>query len=145
MADFLSISSACLSIVDATVRLSGRIKGVIHLWMHAPMEIIALHNELSDLAVVLDYGRMAAFDIQTTEIQVGLASTPNVSADLGRQLKTAEVILSQLDSFVNELMAIPKIKKRFRWVTRGSFASTKKDELRNVRMRINDIFAAYNR
>ena len=144
MADPLSIASACLSIVDASLRLSDRIRAVVHLWRHAPTEIIALHNEISDLTVVLDHCRMAVRNIQATDIQAGRTGTPDVPADLGQQLRKVETILSQLEGFLDELMAIPGLRKRFQWVKRSSFASTKKDEIRDVRMRINDMLAAHN-
>lgn len=138
MADPLSITAAVLGTLDASIRISGKLGDLVQVWKDAPAEIYALYNEISDLSVVLDHARMARKSLVFAD------PGGKVGTDLGRLLGTAQNTTTTLEELLNEMMALPRFKKRALWVKRKSSIATKKDELREVRSKINDILVAHN-
>lgn len=148
MADPLSICSATLSIIDASVRLSGRLRGVVKLWKDAPAEILALQDEILDLSVVLGHARSASEDTSTTAAlrtaYYQHARNTNVHVDLERELRNIGDLLKGVDEFVSRLLEMRNIRKRWSWVKGSSaFAIAKKEQIREVRLRVSEIFTAY--
>ncbi|KAG6361011.1 hypothetical protein INS49_009230 [Diaporthe citri] len=81
------------SALDSSMRLSARTNDVVESWHHAPPLMYALHNEISDLVVVLD-NTSAAAEVATSREHAKLLD------DLGKPLVEARRLLAAVESSV---------------------------------------------
>ncbi|KAK3321994.1 ankyrin repeat-containing domain protein [Apodospora peruviana] len=138
MADPLSIIAGVLGTLDASIRLAERLGNLVQGWKNAPTEIYALYNEISDLSVVLDHARTAQKTLVCAE------AGERAGTDLGQLLGTAQNTMAALEGLLDELMAIPRLKKRVQWIRRKSYIIAKKDELKEARAKITDVLVSHN-
>lgn len=128
------------SALEFCMRLSSKIDTVIESWHGTPPLMFALHNELSDLVVVLDSTRAA------TEIAGLDASKQNARLldDLGIPLTEAYRIMTAVEDLVVELVEARDGKTRGRVLVRNGKAATFKDRLRGVRIVLHDCLLLHN-
>lgn len=128
------------SALEFCMSLSSRTDAVIESWHGTPPLMFALHNELSDLVVVLDSTRA------TTEL-VGLDASKQYSrllGDLEKPLTEAYRILTEVEDLVVELIEARDGKTRGRVLNRDGKATNFKDRLRGVRIVLHDCLLLHN-
>lgn len=139
MANPFSISGI-IGVFDVGIQASTRLSDVIRTLENAPQEILATHNELSDLTVVLDHARNACQTVQASANQYDI----EFAAALNEQLQKAQGHLNDLETIMNKLLGIRESKKRLKWLRQNSKATTSKDQLRSVRMKISELLQAHH-
>ncbi|KAK4176608.1 ankyrin repeat-containing domain protein [Triangularia setosa] len=140
MADPLSIASGVASLLNVAGRTATCLYEFHQDLKHGPDLILALSNEVSDLILVLDRINEARETLQTLARR---ESTPYVSV-LGAQLDTAQEVLSKLESLSTALSGHKRSMQRIKWCLRQNKAAALKNEVREVRLRINEIMTAHN-
>lgn len=128
------------SALNFCMRLSSSTDAVIESWHGTPPLMFALHNELSDLVVVLDSTRAA------TEI-AGLDDSnqhASLLGDLEKPLTEAYRILTAVKDLVMELVEARDGKTRGRVLIRDGKAANFKDLLRGIRIVLHDCVLLHN-
>jgi hypothetical protein len=139
MADPISILSGVVSLLDVSRRASSGLLALCRDLKNAPELILALSNEVSDINVVLSRmndSRMAADS----------ASKQNLSflTTLEYQFDKAKVLLSDLERLLRTLSQEKSRTQRIKWVLRKSNAEELKNQLREVRVKMNETLVSYN-
>jgi hypothetical protein len=140
--DPLTIIVSAASLLEVGMKISKEVDGIIKLWTTASPVIYALHNEISDLNVVLDYMSHAwnAVNIKAN----GAKFDNHFLKAFNAQLEQAEDLLGQLDRLVTELRAASSFKMKLKWMKKNSRAAELQGKLRDVRSRLSELLAAYN-
>lgn len=138
--DHPATTAGVTSALEFCMSLSSRTDAVIELWHGTPPLMFALHNELSDLVVVLDSTRTA------TELVGPDASKQHARllGDLEKPLTEAYRILTAVEALVVELVEAHDGKTRGRVLNRDGKAATFKDRLRGVRTVLHDCLLLHN-
>jgi hypothetical protein len=126
--------------MDTGTRLSTALSNIIKIWINAPAEVMAIHNEITDLTIFLDHLRSAGRNV---EANTTLQDESLVKA-LNEELATAHVILTELETMLNQLLEMRKFKKGLKWIRQNPVMEKKKASLRNVKLRIHDLLWAHN-
>lgn len=122
------------------MRLSGRTNAVIESWHKAPPLIYALHNELSDLVVVLDDTRAAT---EAAIYDPGKEQT-ELFADLEQPLAGANQLLTAVEKLAADLQEARHAKTRWRVLSDHGQTASLKDRLRDVRIMLHDCLLLHN-
>lgn len=125
------------SALDSSMSLSTRTNAVIESWRHAPPLMYALHNEISDLVVVLD-NTSAATEVDTSRERTKLLD------DLEKPLSEARRLLAAVEDLVAELLEARDGKTRGRVLSKGGKTANLKDRLRDVRIALHDCILLRN-
>lgn len=125
------------SVLDSSMSLSARTNAVIESWHHAPPLMYALHNEISDLVVVLD-STSAATEVDTSREHLKLLD------DLEKPLAEALRLLGAVESLVMELLEARDGRTRGRVLSKNGQTETFKDRLRDVRTALYDCLLLHN-
>lgn len=125
------------SALDSSMSLSTNTNAVIESWRHAPPLMYALHNEISDLVVVLD-NTSAATEVDTSRQHAKLLG------DLEKPLAEARSLLAAVGNLVAELLEARDGKTRGRVLSKGGKMATFKDGLRDVRIALHDCLLLHN-
>lgn len=128
------------SALEFCMSLSSRTDAVIESWHGTPPLMFALHNELSDLIVVLDSTR-AATEIAGLDVS---KQHSRLLVDLRNPLTEAYRILTTVEDLVVELVEARDGKTRGRVLSRDGKAATFKDRLRGVRILMHDCLLLHN-
>jgi hypothetical protein len=140
--DPLSIIVSVATLLDVGMRVSREMNSVIKTWKTATPTIFALHNEISDLNVVLDH---MSHTWQTIRANTsGTKYDRNFLAAFEDNLTQAEHLLQKTESFVLELKSLSSLKMKYKWLRKNSVAEELKDQLREVRVRLGELLAAYS-
>ncbi|KAK4200931.1 ankyrin repeat-containing domain protein [Triangularia verruculosa] len=140
MADPLSIASGVASLLNVAGRTATCLYEFQQDLKHGPDLILALSNEVSDLILVLDRINEAQ---ETLQMLARQESTGYVSA-LGTQLDKVREVLSRLEALAASLSKQKRSMQRIKWCLRQNKAAVLKSEVREVRLRINEIMMAHN-
>lgn len=117
--------------------LSRRTDAVIESWHGTPPLMLALHNELSDLVVVLDSTR-AATEIAGIDVS---KQHSRLLGDLEKPLTEVYRILTAVEDLVVELIEARDGKTRGRVLNK---AENFKDRLRGIRIVLHDCLLLHN-
>lgn len=140
MADPFSAFSAALSVLDVTGRTSAKLVDLVCNWKDAPALIVALSNETEDLKVVMDRIRDAGQTVQDRNMK----NDTDFTFALGAQLQKARDHLGELETLVDDLKRGNSIVERGKWLLKKSIAAEIQTQLRDVRLRINELLLAHN-
>lgn len=135
--DHRATTAGVTSALDSSMSLSTRTNAVIESWHHAPPLMYALHNEISDLVVVLD-STSAATEVDTSREHGKLLE------DLEKPLAEARRLLARVESLVEELLEAHDGRTRGRVLSRDGKTATFKDRLRDVRIAMHDCLLLHN-
>ena len=119
--DPISILGTALTALEIGTRLTVALGKLIHSWKSAPLEILALHNDVSDLNVVLNQIRNALRTAEDNPLH-----DEEFSAIVTGQLVLAKALMDELATEVGDLQLVRGPKRRLRWLRHGS-AIEKKD------------------
>jgi predicted nucleic acid-binding Zn-ribbon protein len=109
--EVLGILAATVGVLKVGSKVSSKLRDIIKTWQNVPAELLALHNELEDLRIVLDEMRSCEKDIEAT------FQGPLHRVDaLRRQIRCAERHLTTLDNLVEELYQLKGSKKKLKWI-----------------------------
>lgn len=125
------------SALDSSMSLSTRTNAVVESWHHAPPLIYALHNEISDLVVVLD-NTSAATEVNTSREHAKLLD------DLEKPLAEARLLLATVENLIAELLVARDGRTRGRVLSKNDQTETLKDRLRDVRIALHDCLLLHN-
>lgn len=128
------------SALEFCMRLSSRTDAVIESWHGTPPLMFALHNEVSDLVVVLD-GTRAATEIAGLDASKQHA---RLLDDLEIPLTETYRILTAVEDLVVELVEARDGRTRGRVLIKDGKAATFKDRLRGVRIVLHDCLLLHN-
>lgn len=128
------------SALELGMSLSNRTDAAIESWHNAPPLIYALHNELSDLVIVLDSARAAT---ETAALDAG-KEHDEFLIDLDRPLTEACRLLTTVEALVVELLEARDGRTRGRVLARDDKTATFKDGLRAVRIALHDCLLIHN-
>lgn len=137
MADPFSVFSAAAGVLDIALRATKALHGLCSELREAPALILALSNETADVSVVL--GRV-------DEARANLARLERDKmffVALDCHLTTARAVILRLEALISALQVRSGSIKRIKWCLRKNKASALKDDLRDVRQRINEILTAH--
>jgi hypothetical protein len=136
---FGTISSA-ISILDVVIRSSNAIHELICEWRDAPVEIIALANEVNDSKAVLTQARNLVQRIEAAPAAQSDLSSCSVAIE--KQVEQAKPIWNKLHRLLNEFKdednAVDKLTKtvKFRWLKNRSKAESLRTALKEKRLNI---------
>ncbi|KAK3386478.1 hypothetical protein B0H63DRAFT_540372 [Podospora didyma] len=141
MADPLSALSGIVSLIDITTRASASLHKLYMELKNAPTLILALANEIADLTVVLD----RASGARDTLGRLDPAENAGFVTALSALLDKAKDILSRLEMLSKDLLRQKwSSVKRVKWSLTQSKATSLKNEVREVRIKMNEILIAHN-
>ncbi|KAK0708868.1 hypothetical protein B0T21DRAFT_83037 [Apiosordaria backusii] len=140
MADPLSIASGVASLLNVAGRTATCLYEFHQDLKHGPDLILALSNEVSDLTLVLDRVNGACESLENLAVR---ESTPYVSA-LGAQLGKAQEVFAKLETLSIALSKQKRSMQRIKWCLRQNKVTALKSEVREVRLKINEIMTAHN-
>ncbi|KAK0701888.1 hypothetical protein B0T26DRAFT_681989 [Lasiosphaeria miniovina] len=135
MADPLSIVTGVGGLLSLTGRTSSPLHKLYRGLKNGPELIIVLSNEVYDLSLVLD--RVASAK-DTLERLDPVENAVFITA-LSTQLEKAKDVLVKLSGLATVLAKRKRSTQRVKWTLHESKAAALKDEVRNVRVRINEI------
>jgi len=140
--DPLSIIASAASILELGLKVNKGVHGIVKTWKSASPVLFAIHNEISDLNVVLDHMTNAWMNVHAK------ADDSKYDAHflkaLHSELDQAERLLGQIDQMVQELRAMSSLRMKFKWLSRNSRVTVTQGMLKDVRMRISELMLAYN-
>jgi hypothetical protein len=128
------------STLEFGMSLSFRSNAVIDSWHETPPLMCALHNELSDLVVVLDNTRAAA---ETAALDPK-SNSSELLTDLEKHLVEVFRVLQVVDLLVAELLAASDGKQRWRILSKTGRAAGFQDRLRDVRTTLYSCLLTHN-
>lgn len=128
------------SALEFCMSLSRRTDAVIESWHGTPPLMLALHNELSDLVVVLDSAR-AATEIAGIDVS---KQHSRLLGDLENPLTEVYRILTAVEDLVVELIEARDGKTRGRVLNKDGKAENFKDRLRGIRIVLHDCLLLHN-
>ncbi|KAK1749751.1 hypothetical protein QBC47DRAFT_395262 [Echria macrotheca] len=137
MAEILGIIAAVAGLADVGVRLSFRLRNVVRTWVDAPDEILALNNEISDLATVLK------FTEDTCQSTKSVYASEPFTRILEEYVNTASQLLNEIDDIATSLSSADKRKQKRKWVRLKASTIDKKEKLKSVRLKIRDLLVVY--
>lgn len=138
--DYPATTAGVTSALELGVSLSGRANAVIEAWHDTPPLMYALHNELSDLIVVLDNTHSAT---EVSRLSAGTGPDELLS-DLEQHLTRANQLLAQAEGLVAELLAAPGVRQRRRVLSRNGQTASLKDRLRDARVSLHNCLLLHN-
>ncbi|KAL1854016.1 hypothetical protein Daus18300_011606 [Diaporthe australafricana] len=138
--DLFTTMAGVTSLLESSVRLSGRTSAVIESWPKTPPLIYALHNELSDLIIILDNTR-AATEVAIQDIE---KEHTELLADLEQPLAEAKAVLTAIENLVADLLEARHARTRWRVLSDHGQTASLKDHLRDVRVMLHDCLLLHN-
>jgi len=140
MVEPLSIAASALGALDVGARVSTGILDIIRKWKNAPHEIVALHNEITDLRVVLDQ-MVYAYQI----LSDGLAyQDAGFVAAVHDHLEKALCYLKSLQTFSMELQHLKGARRWKRWLGSQNEVNSMRANLNIIRTELSQLFLAQN-
>jgi hypothetical protein len=132
--DPLSVTAALVQFLVFSGNCAKLFRKVIRDANHAPDEILALSNEISDLNILLsDLEASNRVIEQVRDSQ----SRPDISDAIGAQLLKARSILILLESLASELFTAPPGERpkfqRYKWLRKKSLVLDLQRDLANVK------------
>jgi predicted nuclease with TOPRIM domain len=139
MAEVFGILAGVAGVLKFGSTISTRLRNMIATWRHAPTEILALHNEVEDLRLVLD-------EMQNCKQEIAEATQRDaaVTAALQRQIQKAQQHFETLDVLLNKLTGSQKFKKKFKWLNEKANIERIKGQIRLTREETKDLLIAHN-
>ncbi|KAJ3533108.1 hypothetical protein NM208_g8135 [Fusarium decemcellulare] len=136
MAEPISLAASVAGLLDVGLRTSKALHGLQRELRNAPDLIRALSNEVEDIKAVLARigGTIKDSEASGLNSTIGAAILVDLEAHLGK----AKIILTNLDSLAQKLMAETPTLKRVKWCLKKSRAAELQTDLKEVRTRIND-------
>ena len=138
--DLRATTAGVTSTLEFCMSLSSRTNTVIDSWTNTPSLMYALHNEISDLVVVLDNTRAAT---EAAVLDNGKKSAELLDG-LGGHLAEAYRLLKAVEKLVADLLAARDGRQRCRVLAKNGQAASFKDCLRDVRIRLDDCLLLHN-
>ena len=133
--DPLSITAGSLAFLSAGGKVVEQLKKLITL-RHAPDELLALNNEVSDTYSVINYTE----DILRRQLENGVASVP---PDLTRALERSKASVLALEEFLAYVGTVisssanqPRVDKS-RWLRRMKEIENHKERIRYNRLQLS--------
>lgn len=137
MAEVFGIIAGVAGLADVGLRLTSRLREIRNNWKHAPVEIYALHNEVSELTAVLNFTRDACEHANTTNSIKGLGGA------LKRHIDSARLLLGYVETTMELIDSAKKGRKTMAWMKFRGEIMTKKEELKSIRLVIRDLLQAH--
>jgi hypothetical protein len=132
--DPLSITAALVSFLSFSGSCSSQLRRIIRDTNHAPDEILALSNEISDLNILLSDLEVASRDIENSSQS---QSGHSIAHAIKGQLAKAKSTLVQLGSHASELFdVLPDGSLRFQrymWIREKSKVTTLQQDLVGIK------------
>lgn len=138
MAEVFGVVAAVVGVVDVGSRVSARLRDITHTWKHAPAEILALSNEVTDITVVLHHTKDACNSTKAVSADSALAK------DLDKYINTARSILTELNNILDQLASTRSLRKKVKWIQLKDVVLSKKNELKSTRTEIRELLRAHN-
>jgi hypothetical protein len=140
MADPFSVFSATLGILDVSERISAKVVDLFCNWKDAPILILALSSETTELNNVMDRIREAEQTVRGYCMQQDMGFVFALDA----QLRKARCYLEALETLVDDLKRGTSIVRRNKWLLKKSTAAKLQTQLRDIRLRIHELLTAHN-
>jgi len=145
--DPFSITGGVITFLGFSGACAKRLRKLIHDTKHAPDEILAISNEISDLNIVLSDLEAAS---RTIENASAVAQSSLPEPDFGHavtdQLAKARLKLHQLDSLLSELyITLPNGRNKFQrlsWIRKKGLATVLQRDLVNIRRTLGLLLAS---
>jgi hypothetical protein len=134
------VLASASSLLDITIRASSAFHKIYKELKDGPALILALSNETADLTIVLNQVGRAKKTLERLDPHENAAVVTALGARLGR----AKEILENLDTFATDLLRQKRSTQRIQWCLKKGKATTLKDDVREVRMKLNELLTAHN-
>ncbi|KAK5659560.1 hypothetical protein OQA88_762 [Cercophora sp. LCS_1] len=138
--DPLTAITAITQLLDISARTSSGLHHLYRSFKNGPDIILALSNEVADLSLVLD----SIHGAKRSLMRLKGSEHRRFVDTLTSQLAQAEETLAKIDSITRKLLRQGRSAQRVRWILYQSKAALLKDEMREVRRRINELMTAEN-
>lgn len=138
--DTRAATTGFTSTLEYGINLSVKSNSLIEAWRDTPPLMCALHNEVSDLVVVLDDTHAAA----KTAAHDASAKSAELLDDLERPLVEVFRVLQAVDGLVGELLAARDGRHRGRILSRNVRAAGFQGRLRDARVALYNCLLAHN-
>lgn len=138
--DQIATSAGVASALEFCMSLCSRTDAIIESWHSTPPLMFALHNELSDLVVVLDSARAAA---ETAVLDNGKQHTEFFS-ELKQPLTEAFRLLTVVEDLTAKLLEARDGRARGSVLSKDGKTATFKNRLRDVRIALDDCLLLHN-
>lgn len=138
--DFRAATAGFTNTLEYGISLSRKTDTVIETWPNTPPLMCALHNELSDLVVVLDNTRAAA---ETAALDANTKSG-ELLEDLERPLVEIFRLLQAVDGLVAELLGARDGRQRSKILSKNGRTASFQDRLRDGRITLYNCLLAHN-
>lgn len=138
MAEAFGIVAAVIGVVDVGTRVAVQLLAIRHAWKKAPLEILALSNEVSDLNIVMHYTKGAC------ESAKPASTNPDFIKVLDEHIRSAQLHLSEVTDILYPLLAMKELKRKTKWLKMKARLMAKRNDLKMVRTRIRDLLQAHH-
>ncbi|KAJ0110049.1 hypothetical protein J7T55_014852 [Diaporthe amygdali] len=133
--DFRANMASVTSAMESGMSLCGKTNAVIESWNDTPPLMYALHNELSDLVIVLDNVQA----VSESTISGHSREHAELFADLERPLAEACRLLTTVEVLVAELLEARDARTRCRVLSKIGHTTSLKDRLRDTQLDLKEI------
>jgi hypothetical protein len=147
--DVISITAAVIQLLGVSGACAKKLRKLIHTTKHAPDEILAISNEISDLYLILSdlESLTRAEESITLPDHLGVPE-PDFNRSISNQLNKAKAKLGDLQSLVNELCTtLPNGSLKFQrmaWTRKKGLAIALQQDLVNIKGTLKLILDAKN-
>jgi hypothetical protein len=138
MSEILGLVAAISGVVDVGTSVGTCLRSISLKWKKAPVEIIGLSNEISDLKVLLEYTKDACKRF------AAVCDDKDFVDVLNRHMTVARRLLNQINDILEPLVRMRGFKKRANWIHLKESLMAKKEELQKVRANIKDLLQISN-
>ena len=138
MAEVFGVLAGVISVIDVGARVSGELVSLCTAWRNAPLDILLLSNEVTDLNVILQLTSDACEETKSS------LTKPAFSDALENHVQQAHALLKEIDQALSPLIPMRKLKKRTKWIHLKRQLMLKRIELKVVRGRIRDVLQAFD-
>lgn len=138
--DPLSSLASIAGILSVASRTSTSLHDLYDGLKNGPELILALSNEIADLSITLDRVLGARDMIQ----QLDSVADQSFATQLEAQVEKARYVVTELDTLCQTLSEKKRSSQRVAWLLHQGKAAVMKEQVREVRLRINDMLVAHN-
>lgn len=143
MAEVIGVVASVASLLDLALKLSNALHDLQFQIRKAPDLIQSLENETEAIRLVLTH--VESTFRTATAAQLGNSDSAAIISDLEVELGKSEVVLKQLDSFIDSLKNETPALQRFKWARDRAKGVELRSNLKEIRTRIGELQQAYSK
>lgn len=140
MAETFAVLASVVGLLDVAGRTSAGLIDAIHTWRKCPSLLLALSNEVTDLKVILNH-LAKVYQDPSARLQV---SNEELSTAIQGHIKTIKHHLRNLDGLIEKLKRLKGPRQKLRLVFKKKEVDELERNLRDGRLKINNLLLVHN-